>query len=248
MQTGNIWMKFGFVGIVVLGLIGGSASNALADIEATVSVEFLDDMNSVITEIDPGDPFWMRVSVDGPAAGLSQGYIDVTVSHSSAEFTFDKNIWELYRDDEHINPLLPFMRWRPTNNPWNNLQDSEPQFSNCGGQTASGLSGFAANGDWWFKSLCSGISTPGTLTADTGQGEDSMLFKVYTGPQSPSLPLPREEINFGSGQLIITPEPTTMSLLAMGGLAFLNRRKKIDNKYGHKVVRNTAKTNGIRKL
>jgi len=212
-------MKFGFVGIVVLGLIGGSASTALADIEATVSVEFLNDMNSLITEIDPGDPFWMRVSVDGPAAGLSKGYIDVTVS--SAEFTFDKNIWELDRDDEHINPLLPFMRFRPVNNTWNILQDSEPQFSNCGGQTASGLSGFAANGDWWFKSLCSGISTPGTLTAETSQFvEDSMLFTVYQGSQ-----LTRNQIDFGSGQLTILPEPTTMSLLAMGGLAFLNRRK-----------------------
>lgn len=221
MQTGNIWMKFGFVGIVVLGLIGGSASNALADIEATVSVEFLDDMNSVITEIDPGDPFWMRVSVDGPAAGLSQGYIDVTVS--SAEITFDKNIWAIDTDElppHYINELLPYKR---TGFARSILQDALPQFSNFGGQTVPGLSGFAADGDWWFKTRCDGITTPGTLTADTGQEDSTKLFNVYGGSQ-----LTQEQVDFttlGSAQLTILPEPTTMSLLAMGGLAFLNRRK-----------------------
>jgi len=214
-------MKFGFVGIVVLGFIGGSASTSLAAIEAVVSVEFLNDMNSVITEIDPGDPFWMRVSVDGPAAGLSQGYIDVTVS--SAEITFDKSIWAIDTDElppHYINELLPYKR---TGFARSILQDALPQFSNFGGQTLPGLSGFAANGDWWFKTRCDGITTPGTLTADTGQEDSTKLFNVYGGSQ-----LTQEQVDFttlGSAQLTILPEPTTMSLLAMGGLSFLYRRK-----------------------
>ena len=146
------------VGVVVLVLIGGLASTSLAAIEAVVTVEFfdVDDPSTTISEINTGDAFGFRVMVDGPAAGLRKGWVDVTVT--SGEITFDKDLWTIDTDDwapHYINNLLKYMR-----DLWGSLENTAPQFDNYGGEASlADADGFAADGDWWIMSECSGIAT-----------------------------------------------------------------------------------------
>ncbi len=192
--------------LAVVGIVGGTTKGALI----TLSLEFTDLGGTEITDvtgdgvpdIGPGSDFEnlgfiLHILVDGPAAGVTGGKVNISMS-PDIEFVVDSFT---------LNPTLQFF----TNG---SIHDTAPQLLEAGGATFD--SGFCADEDWWLEVTMTANSTPGIMDFTTAQGE---TFAIYGAGNT-------SDVDWGTGSLNVTPEPTSLCLLALGGILALRRRRK----------------------
>ncbi len=200
--------------VTVVLVMVGSATMANGESTIHVTMEFLDAVSDTplldtvgpcgvggpdgIPDIGQGEQFRIRLwmDVDSPDVGISGGQIDITGTPDNG----------LAGISFVLNPTLNVMANGAAN-------DSAPHLDNAGAGTFD--ADFCATQDWFLTGTFRANDTCGVMhfTADHGDAP----LALYGGAAF--------TMDWGTGDLNV-PEPASLSLLALGGLVALRRRRK----------------------
>ena len=196
-----------------------AASPAVAAI-VNISVTFLDkDGNSTlrdytgpggapdgILDVAPGQEYKLRVLVSGPAAGISDGSLDVTFAPDM----------EGYFTGYAMNPSIGVIQVEPFAG---TIRDgTAPQLDDIGTEAVLYPAGFGGAGAVeFFTASAVANTTQGMMHFTTSQGSD--LFKIAGQGNT-------NDVAWGDGRLYVVPEPLALTILSMGAVAVIGRRRR----------------------
>ena len=196
--------------LMLIGIIGGTTKGAII----TVGLELRDMADNAMPPgsiLAPGTDYKIFATVAcADPQGISGGSVDVTLVNPPADFTF--NSFTMY-------PGAP-----GPSGPNGTVQPTPPEADDIGLMTFIFTPGFAHPGPVEFftiEATANSLMRVGTPNDPPGiiSSPGAASFAV-TGAGNPS----PDDVEWGS--IPITPEPASLSLLVVGGLVALRRRRK----------------------